>query len=223
LGRDRTYRRYWVFRSIPGLFVEDDEQHVPDDCFHPCEQLVSETAVDNNAADVNDKVDDDQAAAESAAVNSEESQTSKADTSAPAVMTVHEQISARNSILWSLYVVPDDVDRLVAALNSRGVRESALKQIISDQSSQISDFISRCDVDAFCDRKPASPATPESEKFAEQKIEKSLREALLDLEERIFTGNLGVLKVIIVKPYYIRYVYLISGQVLRSTEKLGKT
>jgi hypothetical protein len=26
LGKDRYYRRYWIFRSIPGIFVEDDDQ-----------------------------------------------------------------------------------------------------------------------------------------------------------------------------------------------------
>ena len=38
LGRDRTFRRYWIFRSIPGLFVEDEEQHVPGDFFTPVTQ-----------------------------------------------------------------------------------------------------------------------------------------------------------------------------------------
>ena len=197
MGRDRTYRRYWVFRSIPGLFVEDDEQHVPDDCFQPCEQLVSEAAVASSNGDMNDKDDNNKVAVESADVICEDNQTSKDDASAPALMTVHEQISARNSVMWSLYVVPDDVERLVEALNPRGIRESALRQIILDQSSQISDFISRCDVDAFCDQKPALSSADESDKLAEQKMEKSLREALLDLEDRIFTGNLGILKVII--------------------------
>jgi len=268
LGRDRTYRRYWVFRSIPGLFVEDNEQHVPDDCFEPCDQLGPEAAADSSSASnkdgndqsavenavvnseenetaknhtlapdvdsssttsMNNKNDDGQVATENAGVNSEENDTAKDDTLAPAmdnddvsgqvvaenavldsledqtgtastsaVMTVHEQIAARNSVRWSMYIVPDDVDRLVAALNPRGIRESALKQIISDQSSQISDFISRCDIEAFRDRKPAAPQlTAEPEKVVEQKIEKSLREALLDLEERIFTGNLGNLKVIV--------------------------
>lgn len=203
MGRDRTYRRYWVFRSIPGLFVEDDEQHVSDECFQPCEQLSSKASTDNNnAGDVNGK-DDDQVAVESAEVSCSESQTTKDSTPEPtvvtesAVMTVHEQIAARNSVLWSLFVVPDDVEHLVAALNSRGLRESTLKQILSDQSSQISDFISRCDVDAFCGQKPTLSVTAEFQKVAEQKLEKALREALLDLEERIFTGNLGSLKVLI--------------------------
>jgi len=128
-------------------------------------------------------------------VDCSENQTSKDDTSEAAMMSIHEQISARNLVPWSLFVAPGDVDQLVAALNPRGVRESALKQIISDQSSQISDCISRCDVSVFCGHSPAPALTAESQKVAEQKLEKSLREALLDLEERVFTGNLGCLKV----------------------------
>ena len=195
-----------MFRSIPGLFVEDDEQHVSDDCFQPCEQLTTKAAVDkNNTDDVNDE-DNEQVVAESADVNCAEIETSKDDSSVPAVMTVHEQILARNSVPWSLFIVPDDVERLLMALNPRGVRESALKQIISDQSSQISDFISRCDVDAFHGHKPAPSLTAESQKVVEQKLEKSLREALLDLEERIFTGNLGNLKVLILSACNVGYV-----------------
>ena len=199
MGRDRTYRRYWVFRTIPGLFVEDDEQHVSDDCFQPCEQLTPEVAVENNSAgDVNNK-DDDRVVVENAEVSCSESQTSKNDISEPCAVTVHEQISTRNSVPWSVFIIPEDVQRLVAALNPRGVRESALKQIISDQSSQISDFISRCDVDAFRGHEPAPSLTADSQKVAEQKLEKSFRDALLDLEERIFTGNLGSLKVVFCK------------------------
>jgi len=155
--------------------------------------------VDNlGTDDANNAVekDTDKVAEESADVNSSENQTQKdEDISAPAAMTVQEQISARNSVPWSLFVVPDDVENLIAALNPRGVRENALRQIISDQSAQLSDFISRCDVDSFCGHEPAPPLTSETQKIAEQKLEASLREALLDLEERIFTGNLGNLKV----------------------------
>jgi len=171
---------------------------------------VSEAAVGSSNGDSNDKDDHDEVAVESADVNCEDNQTSKDDTSAPASMTVHEQISSRNSVMWSLYVVPEDVERLVATLNPRGIRESVLRQIILDQSSQISDFISRCDVDMFCNQKPALSLTDESDKLAEQKMDKSLREALLDLEERIFTGNLGILKVIITEIHLI-CVYFVSG------------
>lgn len=38
IGRDRMYRRYWMFKSIPGIFVEDDEQHVLPELLHPCPQ-----------------------------------------------------------------------------------------------------------------------------------------------------------------------------------------
>ena len=39
IGRDRLFRRYWAFNSIAGLFVEDHEDHVPDDFFQPAKQL----------------------------------------------------------------------------------------------------------------------------------------------------------------------------------------
>ena len=29
LGRDRIYRRYWSFRSVKGLFVEEDDPDLP--------------------------------------------------------------------------------------------------------------------------------------------------------------------------------------------------
>lgn len=38
LGRDRLYRRYWVFKTIPGLFVEDDEEFVSPEALKPCKQ-----------------------------------------------------------------------------------------------------------------------------------------------------------------------------------------
>ena len=158
----------------------------------------------NSADDVAEK-DTDQVAVENADENGLVDQTPTGDTAPPAVMTIQDQISARNSVPWSLFVVPEDVERLVAALNPRGVRESALKQILSDQSTQLSDFISRCDVDSFRGHEPAPLLTSETQKIAEQKLDTSLREALLDLEERIFTGNLGSLKVFVL--YSVR-VYI---------------
>ncbi|KAJ8308342.1 hypothetical protein KUTeg_013216 [Tegillarca granosa] len=38
LGRDRMYRRYWVFQSLPGLFVEDCEEHVDQEDLRPVPQ-----------------------------------------------------------------------------------------------------------------------------------------------------------------------------------------
>lgn len=38
IGRDRMYRRYWVFNSVPGIFVEDDEQHVLPELLQPSPQ-----------------------------------------------------------------------------------------------------------------------------------------------------------------------------------------
>ena len=42
VGRDRTFRRYWMFSSIPGLFVEDQEEYVPDEFFKAVPQTGSQ-------------------------------------------------------------------------------------------------------------------------------------------------------------------------------------
>ena len=42
LGRDRTYRRYWAFSTIPGLFIEDDDQFISDDVLEPVDQKNAE-------------------------------------------------------------------------------------------------------------------------------------------------------------------------------------
>ena len=38
LGRDRLYRRYWMFRSVPGIYVENDENFVEESLLKPCSQ-----------------------------------------------------------------------------------------------------------------------------------------------------------------------------------------
>ena len=38
LGRDRMYRRYWMFQSVPGVYVENDECHVEESALKPCSQ-----------------------------------------------------------------------------------------------------------------------------------------------------------------------------------------
>ena len=38
LGRDRMYRRYWMFQSVPGIYVEDYEGYVNEAALKPCSQ-----------------------------------------------------------------------------------------------------------------------------------------------------------------------------------------
>ena len=40
LGQDRAYRRYWVFNSIPGVFIEDDEPYPGTCCEIPTQSVV---------------------------------------------------------------------------------------------------------------------------------------------------------------------------------------
>lgn len=48
IGRDRMYRRYWVFNSVDGLFVETDEECVPEAALVPCKQNPNGSVFDIN-------------------------------------------------------------------------------------------------------------------------------------------------------------------------------
>jgi Williams-Beuren syndrome DDT (WSD), D-TOX E motif len=207
-----------VFRSTPGLFVEDDEQHIPDDFLQPVSQ---QSCAGTNSSVVSEQESNGQTLLSERVIKMEsdaEELISKdanfnackteINTNGPAVngenvnveklMSVHEQIAARNTVRWSLFVSQNDIDKLIDSLNPRGLRESKLRQVISEQRDLISELVAKCDKAAFCavDTKPLvmSDNIP-VESSAERTLEENLRDALLDIEERIFSGTLGSLKV----------------------------
>jgi bromodomain adjacent to zinc finger domain protein 1A len=45
IGRDRMFRRYWVFQSIPGVYVEDQEEFVDERGWEIAPQKFSVPAV----------------------------------------------------------------------------------------------------------------------------------------------------------------------------------
>lgn len=49
IGRDRLYRRYWMFKSVPGIFVENDELFVSSEALETCPQNPNGSAFDLNS------------------------------------------------------------------------------------------------------------------------------------------------------------------------------
>ncbi|KAL4238265.1 Bromodomain adjacent to zinc finger domain protein 1A [Mactra antiquata] len=49
IGRDRLYRRYWMFRSVPGIYVENDEEYVSEEALETCPQNPNGSAFDINS------------------------------------------------------------------------------------------------------------------------------------------------------------------------------
>jgi bromodomain adjacent to zinc finger domain protein 1A len=243
LGRDRTFRRYWIFRSIPGLFVEDDEEHVPDDFFEPIaqnklddnsklkedascgvEEKSTSSDKENDSFDhgksselplrVNSIVSTDKniqpLATNDGNLNGDELKSTILSDVKEANINVYDQISQRNKVKWAYYGV-DQLDMLIDSLNSRGYREGALRVALVDQKKFLAENLTKLPVEDLTisggektdkqvkyqnvkSRKKMTQGAVQNAS-AQEFLELNLREMLLDIEERIYVGSLGSIKV----------------------------
>ena len=125
--------------------------------------------------------------------------------------SVHDQIKSRNQVRWSYYSSIAELDSLIARLNPRGFREGPLRQALQEQRKYLAINMPHCPTDMLSISAQESAATRvrfqkiKSRKrqrhgavtnaSAAELMELNLREQLLDLEERIFIGGLGKLRV----------------------------
>ncbi len=253
IGRDRTFRRYWVFRSLPGLFVEDEEKFIPDedDFLQPVPQTASSNPFNSehlpldskkpvqskeekstssdkeNEANTPEKkpvaIEGPHVKAKILAENNGTVETISTETpmdtdEKKSVVTesVQEQISKRNTFPWAYYSTQEQLDKLINSLNPRGFREGPLKQAILENKKRIVESISNIQLDLFnVVKEESSQAAGNSTKIhtvksqsrrkvmkgkvqdssAQELLELNLRELILDLEERIYMGSLGVINV----------------------------
>ncbi|XP_033735417.1 bromodomain adjacent to zinc finger domain protein 1A-like [Pecten maximus] len=299
LGRDRMYRRYWVFQSLPGLFIEDCEMHIKDEYLKPVPQNPSSNPFTNgtftgqqllpavfqappkkkvpeengsdkendsmNSSSVNNSMNlstadnsmnvstvsnntpgntsvntsqietpltngasSEGAVDEVVTISDDDSQQGKTenmdiDQGPPMLDSLaSKQIMEGPKHMWTYISSTEQFEQLINSLNTRGYRESALKQSLMDQKSRVVELIEKCPTKSLC----SAPAVPErlmedrersvspaidgtSKKapvkkmakglikgdLAQEVLEINLRELLLDLEERVFVGSLGSLKV----------------------------
>ena len=223
LGRDRTFRRYWSFQSLPGLFVEDAEMHVPENFLCPIEQkevagskvegttkaveeqLNTSDKENEGGANVLNKDTDVVMVDEDSKLNGEVT-----DTALPSTISVHEQCKNHGKVRWAFFTTPEQIDLLIDGLNSRGFREGALKSVLQEQKHLIMDAIEKCPFSQLRAEEPAAAAdkskSSKSRKVtplpgavcnssAQEMLELNLRESILELEERIYAGSLGCVKV----------------------------
>ena len=128
--------------------------------------------------------------------------------------SVHEQITARGKVTWAYYNTVEQVDKLIESLNVRGHREGHLRQTLLEQRVLLEASVSDCPVKQlslsadvvqksreksvrYQSLRLRNRTTQGAVKNASAKelLELNLRESLLDLEERIYIGTLGSLKV----------------------------
>ena len=236
LGRDRTFRRYWIFQSVPGLFVEDDEDQIPDDLFQPIEQTGSSNPLlHDDGMDKKVILGDEKCASSDKENESFEGSTEKKSNSSndavnggmmketnvdvseePGMQfeSVHHQIENRTQVRWAYFNTPEQVDKLVNSLNPRGYREGPLKQTIIEHKQQMTNLLEQCPIRVLSLPKSEGDGCKENQAVsvkvksrnkttqgtvqngsAQEFLELNLRESLLDIEERIFVGTLGAMKV----------------------------
>lgn len=228
LGTDRHHRRYWLFSSLPGLFVEEQSESPPNTApeagqtpeGHPKIQAAEKTSIPpsllpflmpTSQGTIETAVPYLGTAFMSSPVrNSLPTSHCVIDLagSAPATNTVSSAMAAALTAppadclpdcppppspsprppRWSCYSTPDDVESLIASLNQLGLRELQLQKSLENYKSIILAGIDKC---PFAKRVKPSDAPSTS---AERYLELYLREQILDIEEKIYIGNLGYLK-----------------------------
>nr|XP_021398355.1 bromodomain adjacent to zinc finger domain protein 1A isoform X2 [Lonchura striata domestica] len=200
LGRDRLYRRYWIFPSVPGLFVEEDYSGLTEDMLLPRTSSFQNSGQScTNEPQVFSKTGESLKSSESTSNIDQDSHTS-------VVVEVPRPVYKPNR--WCFYSSREQLDQLLEALNSRGHRESALKETLLQEKSRIYEQLRSFPVEKFhIPEKPQSDVRPPigrgrmqnvhdgSHLSAEKQLELRLRDFLLDIEDRIYQGTLGAIKV----------------------------
>ncbi|XP_030415160.1 bromodomain adjacent to zinc finger domain protein 1A isoform X4 [Gopherus evgoodei] len=202
LGRDRMYRRYWIFPSVPGLFIEEDYSGLTEDMLLPRPSSFQNSIPSHitNELQVSTKTGESLKSSESTSNIDQDSYTSVA-------VEVPRPVYKPNR--WCFYNSREQLDQLLEALNSRGHRESALKETLLQEKNRIYEQLNSFPVEKFhipdkpqSDNKPLSSgrgriqnAHDTFQMSAEKQLELRLRDFLLDIEDRIYQGTLGAIKV----------------------------
>lgn len=137
LGRDRMYRRYWIFPSIPGLFIEEDYSGLTEDMLLPRPSSFQNN-VQSQAPQVSAKTGDPLMSESTSSIDH-----GPCDDSAQLPKPVHKPNR------WCFYSSCEQLDQLIEALNSRGHRESALKETLLQEKSRICAQLARFSEEKF--------------------------------------------------------------------------
>ncbi|XP_042311899.1 bromodomain adjacent to zinc finger domain protein 1A [Sceloporus undulatus] len=200
LGRDRLYRRYWLFPSVPGLFVEEDYSGLTEDLLLPRPSSFRDNVQDHIA-------EKSQIATKTAeSLKTESTSNGHQDLNGSIRVQVSQPIHKPNR--WWFYSSQEQLDQLLVSLNSRGYRESALKEVLLQEKTRIYEQLKNFPVEKFhILEKPQNEAKIHAGRgrmqntceailtSAEKQLELRLRDFLLDIEDRIFQGTLGSVKV----------------------------
>lgn len=254
LGRDRCYRRFWLFHSVPGLYVEQCDDTVPPEFAAAYHRLRADSRLSAAAGKENNEPGDVGVAKRGDAVSKASpaggclsaggdlksalpGEELRSEDGQAMIAFMTPDLLPVQELRWMCFGSEEDLDKVIEALNERGFREGGLKQALLDARPLLQQSLQKAHGDepavpsaaAVSDRSdgvskgPAQSASSRSRKgrqpasaqappaalaakgrgslagsavqSAQEALELSLREALLDLEERIYAGVLGAMKV----------------------------
>lgn len=167
IGRDRAYRRYWLFQSLPGLFVEQDDEFVgrclpnptplesrykklfgkDNPLMHPNEADLIRPKTCDVACSTEEPTEDGLVIDEVKKPVEEQEDGFVMDemnycTGDETTCYIHGP--KRPTQRWWFYHTAESIDRLIECLNKRGYRESELHDVLSTESSIIKPYIAEC-------------------------------------------------------------------------------
>lgn len=145
LGRDRFYRRYWLFPSTGALFVEDDFFGVTEDMLLPQKpspegdpetQQTTQQPQQQQQPQV-EKMETDEVKTEEEA--EEEAKPPQEEEAEAATQRCGPPVKRPNQ--WAFYSSLAEVEELLEALNSRGHRESSLKEALQQEKERMAQLL----------------------------------------------------------------------------------
>lgn len=212
IGLDRYHNRYWHFHSLPGLFIECSQHTLQptmsnsdkppiDYLLNKPESLISADN-DRTSSSLNCLVNSNspsklEVLPEATTTTNNNGQAdepiSNTATALSTCLTRQQLISHPiPNLVWCSLSSQEEIDTLVGALNSRGDREVKLKESIQKMSPMFTS-VSKCPV-ANTNYSTKDWSTSPLETNCNEYLELYLREQVLDLEEKIWAGNLGFIK-----------------------------
>lgn len=236
LGSDRAFRNYYIFESVPGLFVEHDitfagkclERPVKNNpalahCTKEQRYGIIKQMVANEEAGASDdkenKVEINGAALDKPAANGKKEPENDMQKDLfmcncdPSTCIVHSDTPERN--VWTYYNTAEELELLIESLNVRGFREKALREQLEASRDLIADYIKDCPTMKLSVTLDDDEKVDEMKKIVRRMAKKyenanlnkdagtdpneiydlTLREIILDFEQKVSLGCLGEMKV----------------------------
>lgn len=187
LGADRLHRKYWLFHSFPGLYIEDDSTQLPPSHAQSIASSPNGSSVATN--DEQNGVDFVNVGTAQPPQVVQQNSTVVNDDNKDHAMAKEEGTGC----IWRCYISEEDFMALLDTLNPRGIREKRLKESLQIHKDHILSTIHKC---PFAKDRTGKLLFQgyDGDLTANEYLELCLREHILDLEEKIWLGGLGFAK-----------------------------